>query len=434
MPSHDDNTNNIPKRNNVNYSLDNTSSLSSSFFRNTILLFPSALGIEILCILSSITGESVGFYLFGFNPVGIIGAYSLGFAVAGFTIFLIIVGRYSEHKNLYFGCHDNKHQLQIGFKTNFITTFRYFKNGWRNIPILFYNPNRNQLLKKALYLLLTAESICIITAQTIDLLFYNFSIFLSIPLALLAGAFVIALQQSEELKNSSRSNQIKDQRNHTKKIRKTLPSKVVPIALSGNALLIILFVISGGYNHYDDISVNSMNHNHLINSPNVTFYSAPELVVVETEKQGVGIYLDYLNILKPDSNPLNHIFNIPSSRHIINTNTDSKTNFEADIRFNQDQSIFLDFNECHNPGCTSPQEIKVYMVNNNTLDRKITDDISKVKDKIVFINSSKFSFKPYLTQYNIENNHHNIFNKLVIYTQQQKNVEAFYIKNVNITN
>ena len=192
MPSRNDNTNNIPKRNNVNYSLDNTTSLSSSFFRNTILLFPSALGIEILCILSSITGESIGFYLFGFNLIGIIGAYSLGFAVAGFTIFLIIVGRYNEHKNLYFGCHDNKHQLQIGFKSNFITTFRYFKNGWRNMPILFYNPNRNQLLKKTLYLLLTAESICIITAQTVDLLFYNFSIFLSIPLALIAGTFVIS--------------------------------------------------------------------------------------------------------------------------------------------------------------------------------------------------------------------------------------------------
>ena len=100
---------------------------------------------------------------------------------------------------------------------------------------------------------------------------------------------LLALQQSEELKNSARSNQIKDQRNHIKKIRKTLPSKVVPLALSGNALLIILFVISGGHNHYDNTSVNSMNHNHLINSPNVTFYSAPELVVVETEKQGVGI-------------------------------------------------------------------------------------------------------------------------------------------------
>ena len=71
---------------------------SSSLVNNSILLFPSALGIEIICILSSITGESLGFYLFGFNIVGIIYAYSLGFILAGFTIFLVILGRYREIK------------------------------------------------------------------------------------------------------------------------------------------------------------------------------------------------------------------------------------------------------------------------------------------------------------------------------------------------
>ena len=51
----------------------------------------------------------------------------------------------------------------------------------------FYYKNKNKLLKRALYLLLTAESICVITAQTIDLLFYNFSVFLSLPLALICA-------------------------------------------------------------------------------------------------------------------------------------------------------------------------------------------------------------------------------------------------------
>ena len=67
---------------------------SSSLARNSILLYPSASGIEIICILSSIIGESIGFYLFGFNVVGITYAYSLGFLVAGCTIFLVILGRY----------------------------------------------------------------------------------------------------------------------------------------------------------------------------------------------------------------------------------------------------------------------------------------------------------------------------------------------------
>jgi hypothetical protein len=431
----------LKRRNKIDYSLTNPSSLSSSsfssLFRNSILLFPSALGIEILCILSSIIGESIGFYVFGFNPIGIIYAYSLGFFVAGFTIFLIIIGRYKEHKNINLGCHDdgncNHNQFQLGFKFNFITTFKYFKNGWFNLSILFYNPNRNHLLKRSLYLLLTAESICVITAQTIDLLFYNFSVFLSIPMALIAGAFVISLQQAEEIKkiNILKSNkQNKD--NNNKKIQSKF--KIVPIALSINALLIILFVISGGYNHYDN-TANSKYHTHLINSQNITFFSAPDLVVIETDEQGVGIYIDYLSIVKPDSNPINQIFNIPSSRHIINTNINSETHPEGNIRFNNNQSIHLDFYECHNQGCELPQEImNVYMTHNNTSDKQIIEDRLNDDEKILFVNSSSFSFEPNLSQYAIDNNHHKLFNKLVIHTKQKENIEAFYITNVKLTN
>ena len=43
------------------------------------------------------------------------------------------------------------------------------------------------MLKRDLYLLLTAESIYVITAQIIDLLFYNYSVFLSLPLALICA-------------------------------------------------------------------------------------------------------------------------------------------------------------------------------------------------------------------------------------------------------
>ena len=86
-------------RNRICYYLTKSFPLSS-LIRNIILFFPSALGIEILCLLSSLIGESIGFYLFGFNPIGIIYAYSLGFLVAGFAIFLIIIGRYKEHNNI----------------------------------------------------------------------------------------------------------------------------------------------------------------------------------------------------------------------------------------------------------------------------------------------------------------------------------------------
>ncbi|MGD1836691.1 MAG: hypothetical protein ACPKPY_01360, partial [Nitrososphaeraceae archaeon] len=409
----------------------NFSNNSSSLVRNSILLFPSALGIEILCILASITGESIGFYLFGFNVVGIIYAYSLGFTIAGFAVFLIILGRYSEHKSLELGCHDN-HQFQLGFKSNFIATFRHFKNGCLSIPWLVYNnKNRTNLLKKSLYLLLTAESICIITAQTVDLLFYNVSVFLSIPLALLAGAFVIALQQAEEIKkiNTLNSNMQKTNNNINKK---QLKLKIVPITLAVNALLIMLFVINGGYNHYDNGTVNSNYHTHLISSTNETFFSAPDLVVVETDEQGTGIYIDYISIVKPDSNPINQILNIPSSRHIIVTNINSETHPEGDIRFNNNQTIRLDFSECHNQGCIQPQEIlNVYTTHNTSSNKQIIEDRLEDHEKIFFVNSSKFSFNPNLSQYAIDNNHHELFDKLVIHTKQKENIEAFYITNVN---
>ena len=412
----------ISKRNKILHCLTDSSSLA----RNSILLFPSALGIEIICILSSITGESLGFYLFGFNILGIIYAYSLGFIVAGFTIFLVILGRYREHQSFNLCCHDNN-QFLLGFKSNFITTFRHFKNGWYSLPLLFYNKNKNILLKRALYLLLTAESICVISAQTIDLLFYNYSVFLSIPLALIVGSLVISIQQAEEMKKNKIYIINQNKKNNNVKSN----FKVVPTVLSANALLVILFVISGGYNHYD-ITSNSNYHTHIMNSQNDTYYSAPDVTVVNTDEQGTGIYLDYLSIVKPDSNPLNQIFKIPSSRHIINTNINNINHPEGNIRFNNNQSFFLDFYECHNRDCYPPEEmIDVYMTNSNISDKQILENGLNDKEKILFVNTSEFSFQP--TMPNVNDNSNNLFNKLVIHTKQRENIEAFYIKDVNLT-
>ena len=358
--------------------------------------------------------------------LGIIYAYSLGFIVAGFTIFLVILGRYREHQNFNLCCHDNN-QFLLGFKSNFITTFKHFKNGWYSLSLLFYNENRNKLLKRALYLLLTAESICVITAQTVDLLFYNYSVFLSIPLALIVGSLVISFQQAEEMKKNKIHVVNKYQRNNNIKSN----FKVVPTVLSVNAILVILFVINGGYNHYD-ITTNSKYHTHLINSQNETYFSAPAEVVVDTDEQGTGINLDYLSIVKPDSNPLNQIFKISSSRHIINTNINNINHPEGNIRFSNNQSFFLDFYECHNRGCKPPEEIiDVYMTSSNMSDKQILENNLNDKEKILFGNISEFSFQPIMP--NVNDNSNNLFNKLVIHTKQRENIEAFYIKDVNLT-
>jgi hypothetical protein len=64
------------------------------FFGYAKGIYAIALGIEILCIAAAEIGENTPLYFFGFNPIGIAIAYSLGYALAGFTTFVIILGRY----------------------------------------------------------------------------------------------------------------------------------------------------------------------------------------------------------------------------------------------------------------------------------------------------------------------------------------------------
>ena len=55
-------------------------------------MYAAALGIEILCIMSAEIGENIGLYTFGFNLHGIVIAYVLGYALAGFSTFMTILG------------------------------------------------------------------------------------------------------------------------------------------------------------------------------------------------------------------------------------------------------------------------------------------------------------------------------------------------------
>jgi len=46
-------------------------------------------------------------------------------------------------------------------------------------------------VKSSVVILVEAESACNLTAETVDLIFYQYSTLLSVPLALLAGAFAV---------------------------------------------------------------------------------------------------------------------------------------------------------------------------------------------------------------------------------------------------
>lgn len=61
---------------------------------------------------------------------------------------------------------------------------------------LYKQPNLKTILWRSIVILVTAETVCILTAETIDLIFYRHSLFISIPLSLEAGAFAVVVPEA----------------------------------------------------------------------------------------------------------------------------------------------------------------------------------------------------------------------------------------------
>jgi hypothetical protein len=61
-------------------------------------------------------------------------------------------------------------------------------------------------LKTNLIILVTAETACIITAETVDLIFYKQAFYLSISLALLSGAFTVVAPEAYRKMNGAKAN------------------------------------------------------------------------------------------------------------------------------------------------------------------------------------------------------------------------------------
>jgi hypothetical protein len=162
-----------------------------------------------LCIAAAEIGENTALYLFGFNPSGIAIAYSLGYALAGFTTFVTILGRYnygSPNGTMCSCCSVLEQSSHKGFISNLKVTFKNFAVGIKKLPYLYKQQNLKSILKTSLVILITAESVCILTAETVDLIFYKYSILLSIPLALLAGAFTVVAPEAYRKTRTTRSN------------------------------------------------------------------------------------------------------------------------------------------------------------------------------------------------------------------------------------
>lgn len=189
----------------------------SSFFQqvseNIRRTFIAALGIEVLCILCAEIGENIGLSIFGFNLYGIVIAYTLGFALAGFSTFMTILGRYdfkNESKHIRGCCSFLEENASKGFIFNLITTFVNFKRGFLQFIVHRNDPQMKFILKTSMIILITAESACILTAETVTILFYQYSIFLAIPLALVIGTFTLTLVESTRKIRNQQHSKVQD--------------------------------------------------------------------------------------------------------------------------------------------------------------------------------------------------------------------------------
>jgi hypothetical protein len=170
-------------------------SFTSLFLRETKRLFPSSFGIEVLCVASAEIGGFLALWHYGFNTFGITMSYVMAYAFAGFTTFASILGRSShahDEDEIICGCGDMEHNSKIGFGAGIKQTFVNFASGLSMMARLHRKTNARRIIKASLIVLISAESGCIIAAATIDVMLYQYSAFLSIPAALLAGTLTVA--------------------------------------------------------------------------------------------------------------------------------------------------------------------------------------------------------------------------------------------------
>jgi hypothetical protein len=188
--------------------------LISLLFKNVRKMFAAALGIEILCIMSAEIGQNGGLYILGFNLVGITLSYMIGFLLAGFSTFMSILGRH-DFSNVYNAkiegrgcCSFLEVNSSKGFIFNLVETFLNFERGFFKFVHNTNNPQMKDIVKQSIIILITAESACILTAETVDLLFYKSLSILAIPLSLIVGTLTLTIVES--LKTIKNMNALKE--------------------------------------------------------------------------------------------------------------------------------------------------------------------------------------------------------------------------------
>ena len=172
------------------------------FFSNVRNLYATALAIEVLCICAAEIGQNSSFVIFGYKTfLGITLGYVLGYGLAAFTTFATILGR-STYTERMCSCCPVLEQDSNGFIPTLLTTFKNCSVGIKKMTQLYKQPNLKTILWSSIVILITAETACILTAETIDLIFYRHS--LSIPLSLFLGALAVVIPEAYKSKNRNK--------------------------------------------------------------------------------------------------------------------------------------------------------------------------------------------------------------------------------------
>jgi len=168
-------------------------------------LYPSAIGIIVLCVLSSQIGQGISFVLFGYHDIfGIAMSYAIGYGIASLATFCTIIGRYNLNQEIGGCCSALEKGSNLRFIINLKNTFRDCWIGITTIPCLFKLPNAKKIIWTSIYILITAESACIITAETVNLVFLRHAMWLSMPLGLFAAAFVVTVIETWKIRKAIR--------------------------------------------------------------------------------------------------------------------------------------------------------------------------------------------------------------------------------------
>jgi hypothetical protein len=149
--------------------------------------------------MSASLGEYIGFFLFGnVSSFSIAAAYVSRYCTAGAVTVITIIGRKrADHEILDLNCSSLlANNSARGFLPNFVSTLTNFIRGIRELREIPGQSEFKSLIKTSIFIFITAESFCIVSAETVGLVLNNYTILVSLPVGIFIGALAIVLAAS----------------------------------------------------------------------------------------------------------------------------------------------------------------------------------------------------------------------------------------------